>query len=105
LLPQSASIVRAIARDGWTVPVLALHLSTHGVPFAPQSIAKAIDRIIDSALRDELARGKSPSSAARKILGINLSIAGDAVKANVTRRITRLTHTPPSAKHRGTNNA
>jgi hypothetical protein len=104
LSPQTANIVSAIAR-GWTVSNLALHLRTHGIEFSAQTIAKEIDRIIDDALRRAIAEGAKPEVAARKILGVDLTIASDAVKARVTRRLARLTPLSRLSKRSTNNNA
>jgi hypothetical protein len=94
-------------RRGWTVAQLAPLMIDGGVPFSAPSVAKAIDRIVDAALSAEFVRGAKPATAAKRVLGIDLSLAKKQVRSRVERRlarIARLTHTPPSSK-RGANNA
>jgi hypothetical protein len=106
LADYRADILSAIRR-GWAVSSLAASLIESGVDFSRQSIAKAIDHIIDDALRDAIAGGAKPGAAVKQVLGINLATANAQVTARVERRITRLTHptSPPTKDARGNRNA
>ena len=103
LVPLREQILSAIAR-GWCVADLAKHLAANGVAFSVASLSKAVDEIVDDALRAEITSGTKAHIAVKRVVGIDLVKANSQVKARFDRRLARLTHTRSRPSKRGTNN-